>query len=188
MLALALFAIGCGRSEPRAGRPSSLAVNVLADSGRGERLHVTVPPPSAAVWLTRVSPARPRELEPALPVPTPAPVETAPEPPPPLIVDEGLKPPIVRHAGTLRVPPGTRRGSVDLDVRVTEEGDVSDALWAGGSADGALVAAAISCALDMRFYPALQAGRPVAVWCRQRFDVHAGTRPERVDAARGRVR
>jgi hypothetical protein len=32
------------------------------------------------------------------------------------------------------------------------------------------VDAARECALAMRFYPALRAGRPTAVWCRQRFD------------------
>jgi outer membrane biosynthesis protein TonB len=84
-------------------------------------------------------------------------------------VSEDLKPPLLQKSGTLIPPPG-KRGSVELDVRVTEEGDVSDALWAGGSSDSLLVAAAISCALEMRFYPALQAGRPIAVWCRQRFD------------------
>jgi TonB family protein len=61
---------------------------------------------------------------------------------------------------------------VDVDVRVAEDGSVSDARWAGGG-DSALAAAAIRCALDMRFFPALQAGRPVAVWCRQRFDFQA---------------
>src|SRR6266545_850269 len=46
----------------------------------------------------------------------------------------------------------------------------ADAGWAGGSEDPARVAAATACARAMRFYPALRAGRPVAVWCRQRFD------------------
>ena len=65
---------------------------------------------------------------------------------------------------------GTPRGWVGLDVRVDEEGAVSHAEWAGGSRDTALVTSAIECALAMRFFPALRAGRPVAVWCRQRFE------------------
>ncbi len=47
---------------------------------------------------------------------------------------------------------------------------MSDAVWSGGSADSALVRSATDAALALRFHPALQAGRPVAVWCRQRFD------------------
>jgi TonB family protein len=59
---------------------------------------------------------------------------------------------------------------VELDVRIGEDGSVTDALWAGGSADSALTDAATTCALSMRFFPALRAGQPTAVWCRQRFD------------------
>jgi len=168
VLGLAAATLGCGRGERRSQPPSELPVNVLADTGRSERLRIQAPPAKATVWLAQVSPSRPPALDPALPVPSPAaPENLAPEPPR-LQVDEGLKPPLVRRAAALRVP--SRSGAVELDVRVTEEGDVSDALWAGGSRDSALVAAAISCALEMRFYPALQGGRPVAVWCRQRFD------------------
>src|SRR5689334_15333872 len=170
--ARALAGASCGRPEAHPGRPTPVRVNVMADTGRTERLHVGLPAPQAVVWLARVSPSRSGTLEPPLPVPSPAPIEVNPEPPR-LAVDEGLKPPLLRHSGTLRLPPGERRGSVDLDVRVTEEGEVSDALWAGGNDDSLLVAAAISCALEMRFFPALQAGRPVAVWCRQRFDYGA---------------
>jgi hypothetical protein len=60
-----------------------------------------------------------------------------------------------------------------LDVRVDEAGLVSDALWAGGSNDPVLVQAATECALKMTFYAAIQAGKPVPVWCRQRFDFGA---------------
>jgi hypothetical protein len=64
---------------------------------------------------------------------------------------------------------------VDLDVRVDESGRVSEALLARANGDPAgievgLVEAARRCALGMRFYPALQGGRAVPVWCRQRFD------------------
>lgn len=162
----ALAGCGQGESRPQAGRPAEVRVDVLADTGRGQVLHVAVPSPRPVVWLTKVSPSRPAFHEP-LPVPSPETIEAELDPPP-LAVDEGLKPPLLRHAGTLRVPRGAD-GWVDLDVRVTEEGDVSDALWAGGTQDSALVRAAIACALEMRFFPALQSGNPVAVWCRQHF-------------------
>jgi TonB family protein len=117
-----------------------------------------------------VTPKRSAPLDAPLPVPSPAEVDVPPASPPALEVDPRLEPPIPKHLGVLRVPRGARRASVDLDVRVAEDGTVSDALWAGGSGDSALVAAAVDCARAMTFYPALQAGRPVAVWCRQRFD------------------
>ncbi|MGH7730963.1 MAG: energy transducer TonB, partial [Candidatus Eiseniibacteriota bacterium] len=66
--------------------------------------------------------------------------------------------------------------SLELDVRVDEQGDVSEVLWAGGTRDPALVRAGIACARAMRFFPAQRAGRPVAVWCRQRFDFGAEAR------------
>ena len=169
--ALILALPACGRESPRSGEPARRAVDVLADSGRSQRLPVRPPagPPRAAVWLARVAPARSRPIDAPLPNPSPESVSDLPDPPR-LVVDEALKPPLLKREVPLRVPAGARRGSVELDVRISEEGDVSDALWAGGSEDSALVAAAVECALRMRFFPALQAGRPVAVWCRQRFD------------------
>jgi TonB family protein len=171
LAATLILAFGCGRQTPRSGEPAPLAVDVLADSGRSQRLPVRPPPspPRAAVWLAQVAPARPRPIEVPLPTPSPDPLTDLPDPPR-LEVDEGLKPPLLRHASSLRIPAGARRASVELDVRVTEEGEVSDALWVGGSQDSALVAAAVDCALAMRFFPALLKGRPLAVWCRQRFD------------------
>jgi len=59
-------------------------------------------------------------------------------------------------------------------VRVDETGEVTDALWTDGSTDSMLVQVATECALSMKFYPALQVGRPVPVWCRQRFDFGGG--------------
>ena len=168
---------GCG---PRARRPATrpqalpLAVQVYADTGRGERLSVR--PPAARAWLARVTPTRAAPPAPALPLP-----EAGPDSPPPsagaapaLEVDAGLKPPVLRAPARLLLPQGRRAvGSVELDVRVDEDGAVSAALWAAGSADTSLLEAARRCALTMRFYPALRAGRPVAVWCRQRFDFGA---------------
>jgi TonB family protein len=155
-----------------------LHVDVFADTGRAERLAVAPPagdsaPAPARVWLARVKPTRSTRLDAPLPVPTPGEIEEAPPSPPPLEVDPRLEPPLPRRLGALRVPRPARRASVDLDVRVAEDGTVSDALWAGGSADTALVSAAIECARAMTFFPARQGGRPVAVWCRQRFDFAA---------------
>jgi hypothetical protein len=172
LVSATLAVAGCGKPRPAADRPYALPVDVYADTGRGEALRIaapSAPPIHASVWLTRVSPARPASLQ--LP-PAGIAAETltvAPPGPPVLAVDEGLKPPLPRARAPLAVPAGAR-GFVELDVRVDEAGRVSDALWAGGSEDLPLVRAATDCALGMRFYPALRAGRPVTVWCRQRFD------------------
>jgi hypothetical protein len=177
-----LLAGGCVRSpEPVASRPPSppvavpLAVNVYADTGRGGRLEVR--PPDARVWLGSVTPARMPPPAPALPEAFPDSLPPPDEAPPGLAVDPGLKPPVLRAPGTLALPPGWRgpRTSVELDVRVDESGRVSDAVpvLAGrvpAVIEAALVEAARRCALGMRFYPALQGGRAVPVWCRQRFD------------------
>ena len=177
-LALALLA-GCGRRHEGLDPPRRLAVSVFADTGRTERLHIGRPllansRERVQVWLTRVAPARPAPIEAPLPEAAPAPVEDqGPPPPPALQVDPDLKPPILRFPGKLTIPPRARRGYVELDVRIGEDGSVTDALWAGGSADSALTDAATTCALSMRFFPALRAGQPTAVWCRQRFDFAA---------------
>jgi hypothetical protein len=152
--------------------PVPLALRMIADSARVETLPVN-PPLEARAWMTHVSPSRPASLLPETPALALDSLDALEWPPPPAAdVDPGLKPPILRTPGALRLAGGTRspRASVELDVRVDEWGDVSDALWAGGTDDSLLVAAAIESALAMRFYPALRADRPVAVWCRQRFD------------------
>src|SRR5262245_13728234 len=184
-LLLLPIALGCGTPAPerRATErrpPTELEVDVFADTGRTERLRVAPPatagtptPPSARVWLAQVRPVRSTPIEAPLPVPSPGEVEEPPATPPPLEVDPRLEPPLPRHVATLRVPRHARRASIDLDVRVDEDGAVSDALWAGGNADSALVEAAIECARSMTFFPARQGGRAVAVWCRQRFDFGA---------------
>ena len=174
-LAAVLLVPGCGPEAPERRPPIELPVNVFADTGRGGRLPVRPPDggdprPRASVWLAQVTPSRPPAIEAPLPEPAPASLDEFPADPPPLEVDPGLKPPLLKAAVDLRVPPGSRPATVELDVRVADDGSVSDALWAGGSSDSALVASAIECALAMRFYPALRAGRPVAVWCRERFD------------------
>jgi TonB family protein len=179
-MALVLIA-GCGgapaREDSRA--PSALPVSVYADTGRATTLRVAPPDtaaaaPRAAVWLASVSPARtaPADLPPG--EPSDDTLAAQPPPPPALVVDQGLKPPLLRAEAALAVPPGAR-GTVELEVRVDEQGEVPEARWVGGSRDPALVRAAIECARAMRFFPAERAGRPVAVWCRQRFDF--GARP-----------
>jgi outer membrane biosynthesis protein TonB len=182
-LSFAILLVGaCGRSSVPGHAPHPLAVHVLADSARRERLSIR-PPPEARVWLSRVAPAASgpgasgSNAHPGpqgLPAPQAASDTIAPNfDPPPLDIAEDLKPPILRSAPALVIPSHAPRAEVELDVRVDESGEVSDALWAEGSTDPELVAAATACALGMRFYPALQEGRPIAVWCRQRFDFGA---------------
>ncbi len=178
-----LLSGGCARDpEPAASRAAAapLAVNVYADTGRGGPLDVR--PPAARVWLQSVTPARLPAPSPELPEAPPDSQPPSDEAPPGLAVNPGLQPPVLRVPGTLTLPPGWSgpRASVDLDVRVDESGRVTDALPVAAdrdsaALDGGLAAAARRCALGMRFYPALRAGRAVPVWCRQRFDF-AGAR------------
>lgn len=172
---VSLMLAACAReadraSDPQAGAPYPLPVDARADTGAATTLAA---PPRA--WLARVgiAPApiaRAGDDGPALPVPEPA-APPAPEAPG-LEVDDDLKPPIPRTRAPLIVPRAAS-GIVEVDVRVDEAGRVTDVEWAGGVSDSALVAAAIACAEAMTFYPAQQAGRAVAVWCRQRFDFTA---------------
>jgi hypothetical protein len=177
VLVFATFAVvGCGDDRPAADRPYALPVDVYADTGRGEPLRIAAPagpPVRASVWLARVSPARAVALEVPPPEPADETLALALPAPPALTLDEDLKPPLPRTRTPLAVP-ARARGLVELDVRVDEQ----DAVWAGGSQDLALVRAATDCALGMRFFPALRAGRPVAVWCRQRFDFGDGSAGE----------
>ena len=176
VIALLATVCACGREGPREHSPQRLNVDVFADSGRSQRLVVSPPDTfarpagSATVRLTQVTPLRAAASAPALPEAGPAPPDSTPPVPSGLAVDRDLKPPLLRAPGRLVVPPHRGPAVVELDVRVAEDGSTSDALWAGGSNDSALVAAATDCALEMRFYPALREGRPVAVWCRQRFE------------------
>jgi len=174
VLALAALGAACDRRHAALEPPQRLLVSVFADTSRAERLHIVPPlseaPRAAKVWLTQVTPARPAPIAAPLPEAAPSPIEDAGPPPPSLAVDPDLKPPILRAPGSLRIPSRARRGYVELDVRIGEDGAVTDAIWAGGSPDSSLTDAAVACALAMRFYPALRAGRPTAVWCRQRFD------------------
>lgn len=180
-LLAALVACGCGhgsRPAREAGRSRDLPVTVIGDSAESGSLPVARPGgrPVAHVTLVRIAPTR-AEIGAALPEPEPAAPaagEAAPErstesPAP----DDDLRPPLPKSAATLRLH-ALRPGFVELDVRVDEEGDVTDAIPTGGDADSASVFAATEAALGQRWYPATRRGRPVAVWCRQRYEVGPG--------------
>jgi len=171
-----LLAAGCARERAEAppARPVALPVTVLADTGRAPSVPARVPP-EARVWLASVTPARAPAPSPEVPAPEPDSLPPGGDEGPVLQVDPGLKPPVLRTPGSLLLPAGHAGGRVELDVHVDETGAVDEVAWATGSADTALVGAARRCALGMRFYPALRGGRPVAVWCRQRFDLKGGT-------------
>ncbi len=161
---------GCGRRTARPPPAAPTPVAVASDTAPSLRLPV-VAPAHARVWLARVRPTSATAPEPPLPEPeAPALPDTSAGPP--LVISTGLQPPMLRSAGRLDVPRG-HRGMVELDLRVDEDGTVTDVQWAAGSRDTALVRAAITCARSMLFYPAQRAGAPVPVWCRQRFDVTA---------------
>jgi TonB family protein len=168
---LAFSPVACGRA--RAPEPSSTAldVQVFRDTSGAVTLHVE-PPPAARVWLRGVAIARPPAIDAPLPAAEPGTAPTDTAPPPALPFDPRLKSPILKSASPLSVPTARGRGSeaVELDVQVSEAGDVTDVRWAAGSEDAALVAAASACARSMRFHPALLGGKPVSVWCRQRFE------------------
>jgi len=177
VLSFTVLTTACAPERKTTDTPLALPVEVRADTARMQVLGVTTPP-EAHVWISRVAPARATPLDLDLPD---APQDTLiPDPPaPPLLeIDDDLKPPILRTGSVLRVPPEYTRGravvTVELDVRVDEIGEVTDALWSGGSTDSLLVQVATECAFSMKFYPALQAGQPVPVWCRQRFDFGGG--------------
>jgi hypothetical protein len=176
VLALGIVTSGC--EQKRSQGPLPLPVEVRSDTARSERLKVE-PPVHARIWVAhvgsaRVTPARGLALEPELPAGSPDTIVIPDTSPPMLEIDADLKPPILRSRALLSVPQGwppkRRPESVELDVRVDEVGTVTVAQWTGGSRDSGLVRAAVDCASHMRFYPALRGGRPVAVWCRQRFD------------------
>lgn len=177
--ALVLCLPGCAREHPARTQALALSVRAGADTGRMEHLEIRPPRPARA-WLAGVTPARPGAI--SAPLPEAAPDTLLPEAPSPpvLQVEPGLLPPVLREAATLTLPAGLtgvrdhRFESVMLDVRVSETGEVTDVLGAGGSADSALVEAASACVKRMRFYPARRGGEPVAVWCRQRFDFGPG--------------
>lgn len=178
LLVAPLLTMGCGPAPAVEDAPRALPVDVYADTGRTIVLHAEPPPaipvsPAPAVrgsaWLARVSPSPVAIAGTPEAAPAAETLAVGPAEPPALVVEDGLKPPLPRASTPLAIPAGAR-GSVELDVRVDEQGRVSEARWADGSRDPAMVRAAIECARAMRFFPAQRAGQPVAVWCRERFD------------------
>ena len=142
------------------------ARRIAAD--RPERWVVRFAPPARGeVALERVAPAR-AELD--LPLP-PADIGEPPEASdgPRAEGPPALKAPIAR--GLPRVPRGGAGGRVTVDVRVDEHGDVTDAELVESEADSLTVAAALSAARELRYYPAMLGDQRVPVWCRQVFDV-----------------
>ena len=169
LLALASLLAGC-ESTPapvhEARSRASDSAHIAAD--RRERLVMPFAPPAAGrLVVERVAPARasldlpPPQAEPAEPPP--------PSEPARIEQDAELKAPIAR--GAPRVPRGGRGGHVTFDVRVSEEGEVTDVELVGSDADSLTVVAAKQAAWDLRYHPAMLRGERVAVWCRQVFDV-----------------
>jgi TonB-like protein len=169
LLAAAVAVPGCGRSRPPQPSSTALDVQVFRDTSRAMTMHIE-PPPAARVWLRGVAISRPAAIDAPLPAADPeaAPPDTSP--PPALPIDPRLRAPLLRSAAPLVIPPSRAPAAVELDVQVSDTGAVTDARWAGGSTDLALVAAATACARSMTFHPALLGGKPVSVWCRQRFE------------------
>ena len=179
LLALLLSGPGCAPEHPGAAQPLALAVRASADTGGMAHLEIRPPRPARA-WLARVTPSKPGMLSPPLPEAGPDTVPPQPFTPAPLEVEAGLMPPVLRAAAPLILPGEPAGGeprrfeAVEFDVRVSETGEVTDVIAAGGSVDSALVEAASACVRRMRFYPARRAGLPIAVWCRQRFEFGPG--------------
>jgi len=176
---LVLASAGCSKDHSTEATPAPvpLEVHVRADTGSSTRL--VIRQPRARVWMANVTSAPPSGIAPSLP-------EAAPDTVFPEIatraveIDPQLKPPILKSPAEITFPSESNRRlrasrvTIELDVRVDETGAVTEVAWAGGDADSSIVNAARECARTMRFYPALLAGRPVAVWCRQRFQLGSG--------------
>lgn len=176
ILVVLLLVLGCAPERHRADMPpAELPVSVQSDSFERFMMPTTSfgkPAGNLRLTLERVSPTR-AELDPALPEGSPMlPPATDPDAMTRegLVVDDELRPPIARDSRVF-VLRAARRGWVELDVRVDEQGEVSDAVVVQAEADSATQAAALEAAYAVRFHPAVQRGRPVAVWCRQRFEV-----------------
>lgn len=165
----AAAAIALDRPErpivPLAGGDTLRLERVTLERGSLDR---AAPIPGVAV-----SPAEPSP-EPPSPEPGEPP---APEPAAPGPADaRTLLPPIARGAPSTTIAGRAAdakqaRAHVTLDVRVDEQGDVSDAILVESDADSATVQTAIGAAEAVRYHPALLGGRPVAVWTRQVLEV-----------------
>lgn len=179
-----VVALGCALAVSCARRREPVATSAVdgdtaaaraIERDRPERLVLPLAPPGAGrVAYVGVAPARA-----TLDLP-PAPADVA-EPPAnalpatPALPDSSalqLKPPIPR--GSPRTLNGGHGGRVTLDVRVDEDGEVSDVELVETDADSLTVLAATDAARAQRYFPALLGGRHVAVWTRQVFDLTRG--------------
>ena len=163
---------GCGRRPHSEDLPPE-RVPPGADAPLALALPAGELPPDSTPVRPPIVAVAPQRAALDVPLPEPAPGEPPPanDRPVPPPVSDVLQPPILRESVRVTWPPRVpRRGVVELDVRVDERGEVSDAIWAAGLDDSLLVGAAIDAALRQRFLPAIHRGAPVAVWCRQRFD------------------
>lgn len=168
-----LCVVGCGRRQPASDSTATpvrrSVAGALEDSGASVRLAVR--PPVTGVRLAEVTPARGTTLAPPLPSAAPDSAIPSSDGTAATATDDALHPPIPRAAGSLAAPSTLQRAEfVELELLVDERGDVSDVRWVDGARDSALVRAARDGAATLSFYPALLRGRPVAVWCRQRFE------------------
>ena len=179
LLIFGLLLGGCGErfASPKSREVGdTLQVSVLSDSAQAASLppaRVGAGPAGARLTLVRIAPSR-ADVRAPLPVPEPAaPEAIEPRAPESEHGDDELRPPIPRGPAIVRLN-GARAGWLELDVRVDENGEVTDAIPVGGDADSATVRAATEAALAMRWFPAVRRNRPVAVWCRQRFETGPG--------------
>ena len=160
---------------PLAGHRAGTLTLERVSVARAAIEHVTESP--SPLPTSQITPPERTALEPPPPQAEPDEPPVAPAPEAAAGDRESLAPPIPR--GMPLVASGGRGGRVTLDVRVDDQGDVTDVLLVQSDADSLTVAAAIASARSLRFHPALLGGRPVAVWTRQTFEVAR-------DSARGR--
>ncbi|MFM7231859.1 MAG: TonB family protein [bacterium] len=172
---LALLA-GCTPAERPSERATADSVSARAIAADAPvSLALPAPGPFALERVARtragLAEAPPLSVEPApAPALDPAPPEAAPAPPPDVPLEAtrppaGLQPPIAR--GWPAEPRGGRGGVIALDVRVDEDGTVSDVEVVTVAGDSLAVEAAVAAAFATRYHPARLDGRTVAVWARQ---------------------
>ena len=174
MIALLLMATGCGRSgdsstnvrtspDPRSDRPGGSALAVEPPPATGTGRPARTDSGGAAAISPGTSAKLPEPSSAPAPVPAAAPAAGAPE----LVAK--FTPPVLRQPCSPGRLPGGRRGEVELELRVNEDGVVDQFRYASGSADTSVIRAALDCVRVLRFDPATRGGKPVPAWCRQRF-------------------
>jgi TonB family protein len=172
--AAAVLIAGCGRSRGTAGGSAS-APDPRTDAGRGAALSVEAPagPRGDSARSGRTSgptpiaaadsAALPRVAGSPAPVPEAAPSADAPE------LAAPFTPPVLRQPCSPGTLPGGRHATVELELRVNEDGVVDQFRYASGSADTVVIRAALDCVRVLRFDPARRGGEPVPAWCRRTF-------------------